>query len=86
MPLAWALQLKGSGRDMRPEVRVNKDRLQGNWRQVAGRIKQRWGRMTDDALREVEGRREELIGRIQEMYGISRDEAGRQARSRVRLH
>lgn len=63
---------------------MNWDRLHGNWKQVAGRIKQRWGLLTDDALREIEGRREELMGRIQEAYGISRDDAARQARARSR--
>jgi uncharacterized protein YjbJ (UPF0337 family) len=65
-------------------ARMNWDRLHGKGKQVAGRIKQRWGRWTDDALREIEGRREELMGRIQEAYGVSRDDAARQARARSR--
>jgi len=65
---------------------MNWDRFQGSWKQLAGRIKQQWGRFTDDTLREIEGRREELIGKIQEAYGISRDDAVRQGRGRVRVH
>ena len=64
---------------------MNWDRLQGHWKQMSGKIKQHWGRYTDDALREIEGRREELAGKIQEAYGISRDDAGRQARFRQRM-
>lgn len=65
---------------------MNWDRLQGNWKQVAGKIQQRWGRLTDDTLREIAGHREELVGKIQEAYGISRDDAYRQARVRQRTH
>ncbi len=65
---------------------MNWDRLQGHWRQVSGKIKQQWGRYSDDALREIEGRRDELVGRIQEAYGISREDARRQARLRQRTH
>jgi len=52
---------------------------------MTGRLKQQWGRYTDDALREIDGKREELIGKIQEAYGISREDAGSQGRNRARL-
>jgi uncharacterized protein YjbJ (UPF0337 family) len=46
--------------------------------QMRGRAKQRWGKLTDDDLDVIEGRREELIGRLQTRYGIAKEEAERQ--------
>jgi uncharacterized protein YjbJ (UPF0337 family) len=63
---------------------MNWDRLGGQYKQWAGRLKQQWGERTGDTLTEIEGRRDELVGKIQEAYGIARDEAGRQARDRGR--
>ena len=59
---------------------MNWDRIQGNWKQFKGQAQQQWGKLTNDDLDVVEGRREELVGRIQEKYGIARDEAERQVR------
>jgi len=63
---------------------MNWDRLGGQFKQLAGRLKQQWGKRTGDNLTEIDGRHDELIGKIQEAYGISRDEAERQARDRGR--
>lgn len=57
---------------------MNWDQIQGNWRQLKGKIKANWGDLTDDDLDSIDGRREELLGRIQKAYGIGRDEAARQ--------
>jgi uncharacterized protein YjbJ (UPF0337 family) len=57
---------------------MNEDRMKGNWKQLKGKIKEQWGKLTDDELDVLEGREEMLVGRIQERYGISRDEADRQ--------
>jgi len=57
---------------------VNWDRIQGQWKQVAGRAKAQWGQLTDDDLDVVAGRREQLAGKIQERYGVAKDEAERQ--------
>ena len=54
------------------------DRIQGNWTQAAGRAKEQWGRLTDDDIDAVAGRRGRLVGKIQERYGVARDEAERQ--------
>jgi uncharacterized protein YjbJ (UPF0337 family) len=60
-------------------VRVmNWDRIEGNWKQFSGKIKQQWGKLTDDDLQQVEGRRVQLVGKIQERYGIAKDEAEKQ--------
>lgn len=59
---------------------MNWDRVQGNWKQLKGKVKERWGRLTDDQLEIIGGRRDQLVGRIQECYGIARDDAERQVR------
>ena len=51
------------------------NRVQGNWKQVAGKVKAKWGKLTDDDLTAINGRREELEGKIQEYYGIAKDQA-----------
>ena len=57
---------------------MNQDTLQGNWKQLKGKAKERWGKLTDDELDQVEGRSEQLAGKIQEKYGKSKDEAERE--------
>jgi uncharacterized protein YjbJ (UPF0337 family) len=54
---------------------MNWDRAEGNWKQVKGKIQEQWGKLTDDELDEIAGKRDQLVGRIQERYGIQRDEA-----------
>jgi uncharacterized protein YjbJ (UPF0337 family) len=56
------------------KVAVDWDRIQGNWKQFKGKIRQQWGKLTDDDLEKAASRREQLEGRIQERYGISKDE------------
>jgi uncharacterized protein YjbJ (UPF0337 family) len=57
---------------------MNNDRIQGNWKQLTGKIKAQWGDLTDDDLTRAEGNTEYLVGKLQERYGIARDEAQRQ--------
>jgi uncharacterized protein YjbJ (UPF0337 family) len=59
---------------------MNKDRIQGQWKQLAGTLKEKWGRLTDDDLDVAEGNAEYLAGKLQERYGIAREEAERQVR------
>ena len=54
------------------------DRIKGNWREYKGKAQQQWGKLTDDDLDVVDGKREELAGKIQSRYGIAKDEAERQ--------
>jgi uncharacterized protein YjbJ (UPF0337 family) len=54
------------------------NRVEGNWKQLKGKAKQQWGRLTDDDLTTSAGRREELAGRIQERYGLAKDAAQKQ--------
>lgn len=51
------------------------DRIEGNWKTFKGRAKQQWGRLTDDDLNMIEGRRDELEGRLQQQYGYEKDRA-----------
>ena len=60
---------------------MNWDRISGNWAQWKGRVQERWGKLTDDHLDVVAGRRDQLAGRIQELYGLTREEAERQLRN-----
>jgi uncharacterized protein YjbJ (UPF0337 family) len=59
---------------------MNWDRVEGNWKTFKGQVKQQWGKLTDDDLDVIAGKREELVGRIQNAYGMSRDDADRQIR------
>lgn len=57
---------------------MNWDRVEGNWKQFRGKIREQWGKLTDDDLDRVAGKRDQLAGRLQETYGIGKDEAERQ--------
>jgi uncharacterized protein YjbJ (UPF0337 family) len=52
--------------------------MKGNWNILKGKAKQRWGKLTNDDLDQIDGRRDELIGRIQKAYGKAKDEAERE--------
>ena len=54
---------------------MNNDIIQGNWNQLKGRVQQQWGKLTNDDLYRIEGKRKELVGRVQERYGYARDQA-----------
>jgi uncharacterized protein YjbJ (UPF0337 family) len=57
---------------------MNEDILKGQWTQLKGRVREKWGKLTDDDLDQIQGRSEQLVGKIQERYGVARDEARRQ--------
>jgi uncharacterized protein YjbJ (UPF0337 family) len=59
------------------ELEMNWDRVEGNWKQFKGQVRQQWGKLTDDDLDVIEGQRTELAGRLQERYGYAKDEAER---------
>ena len=54
---------------------MNSDILKGEWTQLKGRIRQQWGRFTDDDIARINGDREVLLGKLQEIYGRTREEA-----------
>jgi uncharacterized protein YjbJ (UPF0337 family) len=57
---------------------MNWDRIEGQWRQIKGQAQQKWGKLTDDDLDLIQGKRVELVGKIQSLYGKRRDEAERE--------
>ncbi len=59
-------------------LEMNSDILEGKWNQVKGKVRQKWGDLTDDDLTRIAGKRDELVGLVQERYGRSRAEAERE--------
>jgi len=57
---------------------MNWDRIEGNWKQFKGKVKEQWGKLTDGDIAAISGRRDQLVGKIQEQYGISKDQAERE--------
>ncbi|PXW97014.1 uncharacterized protein YjbJ (UPF0337 family) [Sphaerotilus hippei] len=60
---------------------MNWDRIEGHWKQLKGRMVEQWGKLTDDDLDIVAGKRDQLAGKIQDRYGIAREEAEKQVDS-----
>ena len=57
---------------------MNNDVLEGKWKQIRGEVQEQWGKLTDDELDQIAGRRDQLIGKLQEKYGYARDQAERE--------
>ncbi|RME13419.1 MAG: CsbD family protein [Ardenticatenia bacterium] len=57
---------------------MNRTQLQGRWRQIRGRVRERWGHLTNDDLDVIAGRWDRLVGTVQERYGLTREQAERQ--------
>lgn len=57
---------------------MNWDRVKGNWKQFSGKVREKWGDLTDDEVEQIAGRRDQLVGKIQERYGYERDRAERE--------
>jgi uncharacterized protein YjbJ (UPF0337 family) len=60
------------------EEPMNWDRVEGNWKEFKGKVQQKWGKLTNDDLDVIEGKRTELTGRLQQRYSVAKDEAERQ--------
>ena len=58
---------------------MNWDQVEGMWKQFTGSAKERWGKLTDDDMQTLTGKKDNLVGKIQERYGIAREEAEKQA-------
>jgi uncharacterized protein YjbJ (UPF0337 family) len=65
---------------------MNWDQIEGMWKQVMGKVKEKWGKLTDDDLQMIAGKRDQLIGKIQQRYGIAKDEAERQVEEFARSY
>ena len=57
---------------------MNWDRIEGNWKQLTGKAKEQWGKLTDDDIAVIAGKRDQLSGKIQERYGVAKGEAEQQ--------
>jgi uncharacterized protein YjbJ (UPF0337 family) len=57
---------------------MNWDQIEGKWKQYSGKAKEKWGKLTDDDLTTIGGKRDQLIGRLQQRYGIAREQAEKQ--------
>jgi uncharacterized protein YjbJ (UPF0337 family) len=70
----------------RMEDAMNQDQIKGGWNEFKGKVKEQWGKLTDDDLLQIEGDQDQLIGRVQRRYGIAREEAENQVRDFMRRH
>jgi len=75
--VCWAESATHRGRK---ENVMDEDRIKGQWKQLRGKLKTRWGKLTDDDLDVADGNADYLAGRLQERYGIAKDEARQQLR------
>jgi len=57
---------------------MNWDRIEGNWKQFKGKAKEKWGKLTDDDLTVIAGKRDQLAGVLQKRYGYAKDQAERE--------
>ena len=60
---------------------MNWDRVEGNWMQFRGKVREEWGKLTDDDLDRIAGRRDQLLGQLQKAYGLTKDDAERRVKS-----
>ncbi len=58
---------------------MNWDQVEGTWKQFAGSARERWGKLTDDDMEVIAGKKDHLVGKIQERYGVAKEEAEKQA-------
>jgi uncharacterized protein YjbJ (UPF0337 family) len=57
---------------------MNTDQIKGSWKQLKGKIKEKWGKLTDNDLAVINGQQEQLVGKLQERYGYTREQAERE--------
>ena len=54
---------------------MNRDILKGNWTELKGKVRERWGELTDDEIDQIAGERDQLVGVLQKHYGYAKEEA-----------
>jgi uncharacterized protein YjbJ (UPF0337 family) len=72
-----ALQALASSVGYSKESTMDWNRVEGNWKQMKGKVKEQWGKLTDDDLDRIAGKRDQLEGKIQERYGMAKDNVRR---------
>ncbi len=65
---------------------MNSDQVEGNWKQFSGKIKEKWGKLTDDDLTLIAGKKDQLLGKIQERYGVKKEEAQKELDDFYKTH
>jgi uncharacterized protein YjbJ (UPF0337 family) len=65
---------------------MNWDIVEGNWKQVKGKVKEKWGKLTDSDIAALSGKKDQFVGKLQERYGYSKDQAEREADEWARTH
>jgi uncharacterized protein YjbJ (UPF0337 family) len=60
---------------------MNRDIIDGNWKQLRGKAQEQWGKLTNDDLDVIDGKKDQLVGKVQEHYGRTREEATREVES-----
>jgi uncharacterized protein YjbJ (UPF0337 family) len=71
---SWLGVAVNSSLDNQQGADMDWNRVEGNWKQVKGKVKEKWGKLTDDDLATINGKRDQLEGKIQERYGIAKDQ------------
>ena len=57
---------------------MNWDQIKGNWTTFRGKVKEKWGQLTDDDLTTIDGKKDQLTGKLQERYGYAKEQAERE--------
>lgn len=65
---------------------MNRDVMEGKWKQLKGEVKRQWGKLTDDELDQIEGNKDKLVGLVQERYGYARDRAAQEVDEFMNRH
>jgi uncharacterized protein YjbJ (UPF0337 family) len=68
------------------DTMMNWDMIEGDWKHFKGHVKEKWGKLTDDNLDAIGGKRDRLAGKIQEIYGITKDQAELQVKVFEQIH
>jgi uncharacterized protein YjbJ (UPF0337 family) len=75
LPLAAHAQSSTTTTTVKTDADTVWEKIKGSWAQTKGAVKEQWGKLTDDDLMEIQGRRQQLVGKIQTRYGISQEQA-----------
>ncbi len=59
---------------------MNSHQMSGTWQQMKGKVKEKWGKLTDDDLKVIEGKRDQLAGLLEKRYGYAKERAEEETR------
>jgi uncharacterized protein YjbJ (UPF0337 family) len=61
------------------EKNMNREQFEGNWHQLKGKIKEKWGKLTDDDIATINGKYEQFLGKLMQKYGYSKEQAEKES-------